>query len=51
MNTILTLQDPHQARAYYADGVWQEHTLYSLLQRHAAARPDAFALRDSVACG
>lgn len=48
MNTILTLQDPHQARAYYADGVWQEHTLYSLLQRHAAARPDAFALRDSV---
>ncbi|HTN66426.1 MAG TPA: class I adenylate-forming enzyme family protein [Burkholderiaceae bacterium] len=48
MNTVLTLQDPRQAQTYYTAGVWQEHTLYSLLRRHAAARPDAFALRDSV---
>jgi acyl-CoA synthetase len=48
MNTILTLQNPQQARSYYADGVWQDDTLYSLLQRHAEHRPDAFALRDSV---
>lgn len=48
MNTILTLHDPQQARAYYADGVWQDQTLYTLLQLHAQARPDAWALRDSA---
>jgi len=48
MSTILTLLDPRQARQYYADGVWQPHTMYAMLRQHAAARPDAFALRDSV---
>lgn len=48
MNTILTLHDPQQARDYYASGVWQDQTMYGLLQRHAASRPTAFALRDSV---
>lgn len=48
MSTVLTLLDPQQARQYYADGVWQQHTLYSLLQQYAATRPDAFALRDSI---
>ncbi|WP_151448350.1 class I adenylate-forming enzyme family protein [Lacisediminimonas profundi] len=48
MNTILTLQDPQQARSYYAAGVWQDDTFYSLLQRHARNQPDAFAMRDSV---
>ncbi|MGB6055203.1 MAG: cyclohexanecarboxylate-CoA ligase, partial [Burkholderiaceae bacterium] len=48
MSTILTLLDPQQARQYYADGIWQPHTMYAMLRRHAAARPDAFALRDSV---
>lgn len=48
MSTVLTLLDPQQARHYYAVGVWQEHTLYSLLRQHAANRPDAFALRDSI---
>ncbi|WP_151448700.1 class I adenylate-forming enzyme family protein [Lacisediminimonas profundi] len=48
MNTILTLQDPQQARSYYAAGVWQDDTFYSLLKRHAEIQQDAFAMRDSV---
>lgn len=48
MSTILTLHDPQQARAYYASGVWQDQTLYTLLQAHAQTRPDAWALRDSA---
>lgn len=47
MNTVLTLHDPLQARGYYATGVWQDQTMYTLLQSHAHARPDAHALRDS----
>lgn len=46
-NTLLTLHDPAAARRYYAAGVWREDTLYTLLQQHAAARPEAFALRDA----
>jgi len=46
-NTILTLHDPAAARHYYAAGLWREDTLYTLLARHAARRPAAFALRDS----
>src|SRR5436305_13134326 len=45
-NTILTLHDPEAARYYYAAGLWREETLYTLLARHAARRPAAFALRD-----
>lgn len=48
MSTILTLHDPHTARAYYADGLWRQDTLYSLLRRHAERRPQAYALRDSA---
>ena len=48
MSPVLTLLDPKQARQYYTDGIWQEHTLYSLLRQHAASRPGAFALRDSI---
>ncbi len=48
MSTMLTLHDPQTARSYYADGLWQEDTLYSLLRRHAIARPQAFALRDAA---
>jgi acyl-CoA synthetase len=47
MSTILTLHDPQIAREYYARGWWCDDTLYSLLQRHAQERPDAYALRDS----
>ncbi|MBV9587919.1 MAG: acyl--CoA ligase, partial [Alphaproteobacteria bacterium] len=46
-NTLLTLHDPEAARHYYAEGLWREDTLYTLLARHAARRPHAFALRDS----
>ncbi len=47
MSTILTLHDPHIARAYYAKGWWREDTLYSLCKRNARERPGSFALRDS----
>src|SRR5690606_12516214 len=47
MSTLLTLHDPQIARRYYAQGVWRDDTLYSLLQRHAAERPQAYALRDA----
>jgi acyl-CoA synthetase len=47
VSTILTLHDPQTARAYYAEGLWQQDTLYSLLREHAKARPQAFALRDA----
>jgi acyl-CoA synthetase len=45
--TLLTLLDPAMARGYYASSQWREETMYSLAAAHAAARPDAFALRDS----
>ena len=48
MRTILTLHDPQTARAYYAEGLWQENTLYSRVREHASSRPAAFALRDAV---
>ncbi|HEX3885331.1 MAG TPA: class I adenylate-forming enzyme family protein [Stellaceae bacterium] len=47
-NTLLTLHDPAAARAYYAARLWRDDTLYTLLQRHAAGRPAAFALRDAT---
>ena len=48
MSTILTLHDPQTARAYYAAGYWRGDTMYALASRHAAARPDACAVRDSA---
>ena len=45
-NTLLTLHDPAAARRYYAEGLWRDDTFYTLLRRHAAARPRDFALRD-----
>jgi len=48
MRTILTLHDPQTAQEYYASGVWRRDTMYSLLAAHALARPDAYALRDSL---
>src|SRR5438093_8487896 len=47
-NTLLTLHDPAAARRYYADGLWRADSLYTLLQQHAARRPDDFALRDGT---
>src|SRR3954453_14685339 len=43
---LLTLPDPASARRYYDAGLWGDETLYGLLERHAAERPDDFALRD-----
>lgn len=47
MSTILTLHDPQTARRYYEAGVWRDDTLYTLAQRHARERADAWCLRDS----
>jgi len=47
VGTILTLHDPQIARAYYEAGHWRADTMYALAHRHAAARPGAWALRDS----
>ena len=47
MNTVLTLLNPQEAARHYASGAWRKDTLYSLLARHAAERPQAFALRDA----
>jgi acyl-CoA synthetase len=47
-NTLLTLHDPAAARRYYAAGLWRDDNFYTLLARHAAARPDAPALRDAT---
>ena len=47
-STLLTLHDPAAARRYYAQGLWRDETLYALLARHAAERPDDFALRDGA---
>ncbi|MFG1193102.1 class I adenylate-forming enzyme family protein [Xanthobacter flavus] len=45
--TLLTLHDPATARGYYASGQWREETMYDRAAAHAAARPEAFALRDA----
>lgn len=47
-NTLLTLHDPAAARRYYAAGLWREDTFYTLVQKHAAERPGAPALRDAT---
>ena len=47
MGKILTLLNPREARAYYEAGVWRDDTFHSLLVRHAAERPDDWALRDA----
>src|SRR5260221_1349861 len=47
-NTLRTLHDPAAAARYYAAGLWRLDTLYTLLVRHAARRPERFALRDGT---
>lgn len=46
MRPFLTLHHPATARSYYELGYWRDETLYGLLRRHAAERPDAHAARD-----
>jgi acyl-CoA synthetase len=47
VNTVLTLLNPQEAARHYASGAWRSDTLYSLLEKHAAERPRAPALRDA----
>jgi acyl-CoA synthetase len=46
VSTLLTLHDPQIAQRHYAEGHWRGDTFYTLLCRHAEARPGAPALRD-----
>lgn len=46
--TFLTLHDPATARHYYDAGYWRAETFHDLLMSHAAARPNALALRDGA---
>jgi acyl-CoA synthetase len=48
MSRLLTLHDPAAANAYRAAGLWHDETFYALLTKHAAARPDDYAVRDSA---
>lgn len=47
MATLLTLHDPRLARRFHEAGYWRDDTFYALAARHAAERPDAYALRDA----
>src|SRR5439155_19706882 len=47
-NTLLTLHDPEAGAGYYAEGLWRQDTLYTLLCDSAARRPQDFALRDGA---
>ncbi|RII83413.1 class I adenylate-forming enzyme family protein [Neopusillimonas maritima] len=46
MNTLLTMHNPRQTRAYYASGVWQNDTFYTLLEGNAKRYPEGYAVRD-----
>ncbi len=46
MRPFLTLHHPAAAKRYYACGHWSDETLYGLLAKHAAERPDIVAARD-----
>ena len=48
MRAFLTLHTPAAAKRYYETGVWRDVTFYSLLEKHAAERGDAPALRDGT---
>lgn len=43
---LMTLHNPTTARAFYDRGLWRDETLYMAMARHAAERPDDYALRD-----
>src|SRR5215472_4073804 len=43
---LITRLTPAMAERYTASGHWGEKTLYEIAARHAAATPDAFAVRD-----
>ncbi len=45
-NTILSLFDAKRHAEMMASGAWGNQTIYALAAAHAAATPDAFAVRD-----
>ncbi len=47
MTTLLTRHDPAEAQHYYAEGLWRQDTFYGLAVKHAAERPNDYAVRDS----
>ena len=47
MNTVLSLLNPQEAARHYGSGAWRKDTFYSLLRKHAAERPQGYALRDA----
>jgi len=49
MRPFLTLHDPARAKSFHDQDLWTSDTFYGLLARHAADRPDDFALRDGRA--
>ncbi len=44
---LLRLSDLPAAREYYRIGAWTDETFHAALERHAAQRPEAHALRDA----
>jgi acyl-CoA synthetase len=45
-NTMLSLLSAERLAEYEAGGFWRDETIYATAARHAAAAPDAFAVRD-----
>lgn len=45
-NTVLTLLDEGQLKAFYAEGHWRDDTIYTSALHHARSRPDSYAIRD-----
>lgn len=44
--SLLTLHNPRQAQEFYARGIWQEETFYTLMAQNARLYPDGYAARD-----
>lgn len=45
---VLTLHHPETATSYYDKGLWRRETFYDLTAKHADARPNDWAIRDSA---
>jgi len=47
-NTLLTLLSYERLQHFYAQGFWQDRTIYGFVKAHAERAPDAYALRDAA---
>lgn len=45
--SVMSLLSAEALREHYAAGTWRDETIYMIVRRHAAERPDAIAVRDS----